>query len=127
MNVKRNTVQRQIIINTLKEFKSHPSVDVLYAEIYKTHPTISKATVYRNLRMLSEEGLIKQIAVSDDVARYDGCVKVHYHFSCKLCNKIFDLEMDMLEGIDNNVQDSYGVKVDGHEILFSGTCAECMT
>jgi len=126
MSAKRNTIQRQIIIDTLKSFTSHPSVDMLYHEICKTHPTISKATVYRNLRQLSKEGVILQLAVSDDVARYDGCTDVHYHFACKACNKIIDLEMDSIPAIDSLVQEKYGIAVDGHEILFSGTCEGCM-
>lgn len=125
MSTKRITIQRQIILNTLQRLKSHPSVDVLCAEIYKQHPTISKATVYRTLRVLTAEGVIKKIAVSGDVARFDGCADTHYHFACKNCDKIFDLDMDCVNEIDNMVQAKYGVKVDGHEILFSGTCDEC--
>jgi len=125
MSVKRNTVQRQIILGILKEFTSHPSVDTLYAAISEKHPTISKATVYRNLHHLSEEGAIAQMAVFDDVSRYDGRADVHYHFACKKCNEIFDLEIDCIKGIDEMVQASYGVKVDKHEILFSGVCKKC--
>jgi len=126
MSAKRNTIQRQIIVDTLNKFTSHPSVDMLYLEICKTHPSISKATVYRNLRQLSSEGAIQQLAVSDDVARYDGCTDIHYHFACKSCDKIMDLEMDSIPAIDSLVQEKYGITVDGHEILFSGTCEECM-
>ncbi|MCL2571471.1 MAG: transcriptional repressor [Defluviitaleaceae bacterium] len=125
MSLKRNTIQRQIILDTLKRFNTHPSVDVLYTVIHKSHPTISKATVYRNLRQLAGEGIITQMAVSDDVARYDGTSEPHYHFSCKVCNKIFDLDMDCVEGIDDQIRSKYGYKVDKHEILFVGTCQDC--
>ena len=126
MSVKRNTIQRQIILDTLKEFTSHPSVDTLYAAISEKHPTISKATVYRNLRQLSDEGIIAQMAVFDDASRYDGRADVHYHFACKKCSEIFDLEIDCIDGIDDMVQTNYGVKVNRHEILFSGICKKCL-
>ena len=126
MNIKRNTIQRQIILDSLKGFKTHPSVDVLYTEIHKIHPTISKATVYRNLRQLSKEGVITQLAVKDDAARYDGCVVPHYHFSCKICNKIIDIEMDCIDEIDDAVASKHDLLIDNHEILFVGTCEECL-
>jgi len=126
MSAKRNTIQRQIILDTLRSFDIHPSVDILYAEIIKIHPTISKATVYRNLRQLAEEGEITHLAVTDDVARYDGNATPHYHFACKLCYKIIDLEMPCVEGINDIVQRNHGINVDKHEILFLGTCGECM-
>jgi len=126
MSAKRNTVQRQVILDSLKGFKTHPSVDVLYAAIHKVHPTISKATVYRNLHQLAKEGAITQLAVIDDVARYDGCAKPHYHFSCKICNRIIDIEMDCIEGIDDAVANKHDLLIDKHEILFVGTCEGCL-
>jgi len=126
MNTKRNTIQRQIILDCLKSFTSHPSVDTLYAEICKTHPTISKATVYRNLHQLAEEGQITQLAVTDDVARFDGCAKPHYHFACKICNKIIDLEMDCVEDLNETVAKKHDLLIDKHEVLFIGTCVECL-
>ena len=125
MSAKRNTVQRQIILDNLKDFNSHPSVDLLYAQIHKIHPTISKATVYRNLHQLAKEGAITQLAVVDDVARYDGRAESHYHFSCKICNKIIDIEMDCINGINDTVANKHDLLIDKHEVLFIGTCEEC--
>jgi len=127
MSAKRNTVQRQIILDSLKDFNTHPSVDLLYAQIHKIHPTISKATVYRNLHQLAKERAITQLAVIDDVARYDGRADVHYHFTCKICNKIIDIEMDCINGIDDAVANKHGLLIDKHEILFIGTCEECIS
>ena len=123
----RNTIQRQIILDTLKLFDTHPTVDALFAEINKKHPTISKATVYRNLRNLSEIGLVLQIAVADDVARYDGCTTQHYHLKCKVCNGIFDVKMESINGINEAVGKANGFHIDKHDIMFTGTCANCIS
>jgi len=123
--MKRNTLQRQIILDTLKALDTHPTAEDLYKEIQKTYPSIGMATVYRNLRQLAENGLIIQIATLDDVARYDGCAHLHYHFYCKVCGGTFDLEMDLIDGIENGIADKYGFRVDSHDIIFTGACSKC--
>ena len=125
MNLKRNTVQRQIILEALKKFDAHPTVEEVYSEVHKNHPTISKATVYRNLYQLSEDGKIRQISLPDDLNRFDKRTDPHYHFKCKNCGGILDVDVEYLAGINEAVQRKYGVKVDEHEVVFRGVCAKC--
>jgi len=122
----RNTVQKKIILDSLKKFNTHPGVEEVYTEIVKDHPSISKATVYRNLKRLVEEDEILQISVTDDVSRFDGCADLHYHFKCKQCNGIFDLDLDSVQNIEQQVSDTYGYQVDRHDIIFTGTCINCL-
>ena len=124
--MKRNTVQRQIILDTLKTLDTHPTVEDLHKEIQKNYPSIGMATVYRNLRQLTEQGLIMQIATLDDVARYDGCADPHYHFHCKVCKGTFDLEIDLINGMENVIKNKYGFRVDSHDVTFTGACAKCV-
>jgi len=121
----RATIQRSIILDTLKEFKTHPSAETLFEAIHKKHPAISKATVYRNLKQMTKYYEINQIAVVDDSARYDGNTKKHYHGNCKICGMVFDVEMDYFSGIDEQVQNDYGFFVDRHDTIFVGTCKNC--
>jgi len=121
----RTTIQREIILDTLKTFDTHPSAETLYAEINKNHPTISKATIYRNLRQLSEIGEIMQLAVIDDSARFDGRLDSHYHCNCKKCGAVFDVEMACFSGINDIVQEKYNFAVDRHDVIFIGICKEC--
>jgi len=123
--MKRNTVQRQIILDTLKGLDTHPTAEDLHNEIQKKYPSIGMATVYRNLRQLTESGLVLQIATLDGVARYDGCVDTHYHFHCKICGGAFDLELELVDGMEEAVENKYGHRVDGHEVAFMGACARC--
>jgi len=121
----RNTVQRQIIFEVLKKLGTHPTVEEIYLEVHKNHPTISKATVYRNLHQLAKNNEIRQIILPDELERYDERTDPHYHFKCKNCEAIFDIEIDYPEEIDEAIQQKYGFQVDEHEVLLKGICPKC--
>ena len=125
MNGQRNTVQREIILNTLKKLNSHPTIDEIYAEIHKEHKSISKTTIYRNLRQLARNGVIRQLSLPDGLERYDERIEQHYHFKCKNCGSIFDVDIEYLAGINETVQVKYGFQVDEHDVVFSGICPKC--
>ena len=94
-------------------------------EIQSIHPTISKATVYRNLRQLAQSGLVNQLLLPDSVERYDGNICQHYHFKCKSCSGVFDVEIDYVVGIDDVVRQKYDCRVSGHDVVFTGVCPKC--
>ena len=122
----RNTVQRQIIMEALKKSKAHPSIDEIYTEIHLTHPSISKTTVYRNLRQLTQSGIINQISLPDGLERYDGNMVKHHHFRCNICGSVFDVELEYSEDINDTVRQTHGFQVDEHEIVFRGICEKCL-
>jgi len=121
----RNTLQHQIILDALKKLNTHPTIDEVCAEIHKTHPSISKTTVYRNLRRSAKNGIIRKVSLPDGLERYDARSDQHYHFKCKSCGRIADVDIEYLIGINDTVQDKYGVKVDEHDVIFSGVCQQC--
>ena len=123
--MKRETVQRQIIADALKNFDIHPTVDEVYMEIQKNHPSIGKATVYRNLRKLAEDGKIRQVTLSEDVERYDKRADQHYHFKCNNCGRLFDVDMDYIAHIDEQVRQEYGFQIQMHDVIFKGFCLHC--
>jgi len=125
MHITRNTVQRQIILEAVKKFPTHPTVEEVYSKIHKNHPTISKATMYRNLRLLAERGEIRQISLPNDVDRFDERTDQHYHFRCKICGALLDVDIEYLAGINETVQQKNGVQVDEHDVVFRGICATC--
>lgn len=122
--LKRNTLQRQIIIDTIKTLETHPSAEEVYIEIQKNHPIVGKSTVYRNLRQLAEEGLIAQINM-EGFARYDKNAHLHYHFICEKCGEVIDVEVDQMDNLNSIIYEKYGLKVNRHEIEFFGLCPKC--
>ena len=125
MKFARNTVQRQIVLDTVKKLNTHPSIEEIYAFIHSEHPSISKSTVYRNLKHLEEGGNLRQISMPEGPSRYDATCYRHYHFRCKGCERIFDVEMAYLEGINDMVQSMHGFDVGGHDVVFTGLCSAC--
>ena len=125
MTMQRNTVQKQIVLDALIKLNTHPTVDEIYAEIHNEHPSISKATVYRNLRNLARNKLIRRVSLPDGLDRYDGHTYQHYHFKCKNCEIIFDVDIEYLYGIDKTVKQKYGFQIDEHDVVFKGICPQC--
>ena len=125
MSIQRNTVQRQIVLDAFKKLNTHPTVDDVYKTIHADHPSISKMTVYRNLRQLAAIGIIRQVALSDGLERYDQRTSQHCHFKCKNCGSILDVDLEYITGINDAVQIKYGVQVDEHDVVFSGACLKC--
>ena len=125
MSFQRNTVQRQIILDSLKKLNTHPTIDEVYTAIHTDHPSISKMTVYRNLRQLAAGGVIRQVSLPDGLERYDARTSQHYHFKCRDCGSILDVDIEYISGINDTVQGKYGVQVEGHDVVFSGACLNC--
>ena len=108
------------------KLNNHSTIEELHAEIQKDHPAISKSTVYRNLRQLAKDGEIREVSLLDGLERYDTYTGQHYHFKCKNCSHIFDVDMEYLAGINDTVQGKYGFHVDEHDVVFSGICDKCV-
>lgn len=123
--IERNTIQRQIILDALKSLNNHPTVEEVYVKVQKGHPTISKTTVYRNLRQLAMAGMIRGVSLDDNLERYDDNPHRHYHFRCKDCGVILDVEIDYLESVDEIVCKRYGYQVNEHDLVFTGCCRNC--
>lgn len=121
----RATIQRQIIMDTLARLHQHATAEEIYQAIHAQHPTISKATVYRNLQAFAQQGDLVSLQIEGDATRYDHRLALHYHFVCKQCDAIFDVDITPVEHINQNVQEQYGFEVDTHEIVFRGICPAC--
>lgn len=87
------TPQRLCILKILNKHE-HPSMEKLYADIKAEYPSISLATVYKNIATLKDEGLVVEIEVPNSKACYDIYVKPHLHIVCKSCASVTDLMFD---------------------------------
>ena len=89
----RNTSQRQLVLELVRSCKIHPTADQVF-ELAKTrHPTIGRATVYRNLAVLAETGQLRRVTLPGQPERYDDPRVFHGHFHCRRCGSIIDLEI----------------------------------
>lgn len=126
MNLKHSK-QRDSIMEFLKERKDHPTADVVYMNVRKTFPNISLGTVYRNLTLLADIGEISRIRVGDGVDHFDADTSPHYHFICKECGSVIDLEMEDMTDINETANKNFGGLIEGHITYFYGKCSNCST
>lgn len=123
--VRRTTKQRQAILKLLSHTEAHPAADMVYEEVRKVIPNISKGTVYRNLKILLEDGKISELNLSGTVSRYEGNQENHYHFRCEKCGRVFDLDEPVNNELDEKISKRTGFKVSYHQLEFRGLCRDC--
>ena len=121
----RQTKQRETILRFLRGTRSHPTPDQIYDEVRKEVPNISKGTVYRNLKVLQQMGLISEISLNGSLSRFEAKRESHYHFRCERCGKVFDLDEPVNHALDQRIAKKTGFKVAHHQTEFRGLCRDC--
>ncbi len=123
---KRNTIQKSIVLEALKELHgTHPTPAKVYDYIHEKYPTISQATVFRILSSEVEDGEAQRVYAPDSSLRYEYGTRKHYHVSCRNCGKVEDVEMNYLDGLEKEAEGLNGFKVERHIVEFIGLCPEC--
>ena len=121
----RRSRQRDRILELLRSTESHPTANWLYGRMRKEFPALSLGTIYRNIGILVQQGLISRIAFGSTFDHLDANMKAHYHFVCESCGSISDLDIPPREEIDTSLYASLGYVVHGHEMEFHGLCPKC--
>lgn len=127
----RNTKQKRLIIDCLNKYGSnHMTAEELLNLIHRQDDKISIATVYRNLRLLEEQGLVRKVFVSDDATAYyeaadNAKTHSHHHLICRQCGAIIDFEEDLLESAEKIIEQTKGFTIQDHRVTFFGICAAC--
>jgi Fur family peroxide stress response transcriptional regulator len=86
------TPQRIAICRFALSSREHPSVQRIYKEVKEIHPTVSLATVYKTLQILTELGLIQELDFPKTQARFDSYVEPHINLVCLRCGSIRDID-----------------------------------
>ena len=123
--LRRNTPQRRVILQELCQLKSHPTAAELYAVVRRRLPRISLGTVYRNLEVLHEDGMIRKMEFAGAESRFDGTLDQHNHVRCTECGRIEDIFT--LDPGQTPVQppELAGFQVTGHRLEYFGICPGC--
>jgi Fe2+ or Zn2+ uptake regulation protein len=124
-DARRETRQRQIILQELQSRRDHPSADMIYDAVREVLPRISLGTVYRNLELLHNMGLIEKIDAGSGQARYDGDVCCHCHTVCTVCGAIGDVPEDAILSFEYDARKVGLREITGHIVQFTGTCSKC--
>lgn len=127
--ISRNTIQRDLVLNAVRNLY-HPTADEVYSEISKQSPSISRATVYRNLHLLVDTNYIAQVCIPGEADHFDGIVEHHHHAKCSTCGKIIDIKavkaVEKLSALFiDEVEHESGFTIENYDFHLSGTCADC--
>lgn len=126
----RNTRQKRLILDCIKDSGRHMTVDEIYNLIKQNDEKISIATVYRNLRMLEQQGVIKKLYMAEDAPLFyemsGSDEHTHHHLVCSRCGAIIDFEEDLLDSIEKTIEAKKGFKIKDHRVVFYGLCKDCL-
>lgn len=124
MIVRRGTRQRRLILCAVRARCDHPTADQLYDDVRAVEPKISRATVYRNLNCLSDDGVICHVRVPG-ADRYDLRTDRHYHLFCVRCKKVIDAPFAYQSSCDAQLSEKSGFEILRHRLVFEGVCPDC--
>lgn len=122
----RMTPQRIVLLGVLSQARTHPTADALYRQVRRRLPSVSQATVYRNLQELVRARLIGTLERAGSAVRYDANPDDHHHFICGRCGAVSDI---YLKGVDYAVDAARSTmslsRIERVELHLHGVCARC--
>jgi len=121
----RMTRQRRIILDELRQLKTHPAADEVFQIVKRRMPRISLATVYRNLDILSQIGVIQKLETAGLQRRFDGNISPHPHVRCVKCGRVDDMTGDVRPLRPDEIPRAQGYTIHGYRLEFLGTCPQC--
>jgi Fur family ferric uptake transcriptional regulator len=124
-NAMKMTKQRKTILDELRKVKSHPTADELYGMVRKKMPRISLGTVYRNLELLSQNGIVTKLGKPGEQKRFDGDTSSHYHFFCRKCKRVYDIEPAEIPELQDSNSKIKGHSIEQTVLNFYGCCENC--
>jgi Fur family peroxide stress response transcriptional regulator len=122
---RNRTPQRDRLLAYLRDTDTHPTAAQIHDAIGPDLPGLSLATIYRNLEVLVDEGLVDEVSVPSSSTRYDGNPRAHHHFLCDRCSRIIDVELPEPRMLRRKLHDAYALRARSVSIDFHGLCPEC--
>ena len=115
--------KRNAILDCLRGTTSHPSADMVHEMLRPEHPDISLATVYRNLSLFKNQGLITSVATVRGIERFDANTEPHVHFICSGCDAVIDLhQIEVPMALGEKCTDC---RINSCQLTFTGLCGKC--
>ena len=118
--------KRDAILTYLRGTTAHPSAETVYADLKQQIPDLSLGTVYRNLSLFKQQGLIAGVATVKGVERFDGNADPHVHFICTDCGAVLDMpQLQVPQQLTENAAQQIGGTIQQCQLSFTGLCREC--
>lgn len=118
--------KRDAILTCLRKTTEHPSAEWVYSQLKQEIPDLSLGTVYRNLSLFKEQGLITSLGTVKGVERFDANTDPHVHYICTGCGRVLDLhQIRVPEELNQAAATDSGGEVTGCQLTFTGVCGQC--
>ncbi len=117
--------QRQLIWEAVVRTGGHPTAEEVFRQLKPYHPALSLATVYRNLRQLAENGLLRRVEMTDGLYRFDGLLEPHEHLICERCGRLEDLFLQFSPSLESQIRSQTALPVTDCRLVVRGLCSVC--
>lgn len=118
--------KRTAILDCLRATGAHPSAETVHQMLLQRRSDISLATVYRNLALFKQQGVIQSLGTVGGAERFDYNTAPHVHFICQHCHAVIDLPaLSVPEEMKTAAEAASGGRVEQCGLHFSGICRDC--
>ncbi len=114
--------KQRIGILTIMHDRGHINIEDLYAKIKALFPSISLATLYKNIHIMIKNRLLTEVSVKNSKTLYEITKKDHAHMYCENCGEVYDVDFDFSK-IEDMEKDGFILK--DTQLVFSGICKNC--
>ena len=123
---RKHSKKRDAILECICGTKTHPSAEWVYQQLKPQIPDLSLGTVYRNISIFKQDGIIQSIGTVQGLERYDGNTDPHTHFICTSCGKVIDLDhVVMPQQTLVQAEAAAGGSISSYQLQFFGSCSDC--
>jgi Fur family peroxide stress response transcriptional regulator len=119
------THQRQVLFEVMQSIPGHPSPEEVYARVQERIPSISLATVYKNIHLFISSGLFREVSMHHGSLRVEMNDHPHHHMVCTRCKAIYDLNEDELGNLPQPRRLPNGFAAERYSVDVLGICADC--
>ena len=122
------TPQRIEVLKILRRSNQHLDAEGIHQAALQRGAEISLATVYRTLGALERVGLVEQRSLARDHSRdhFEAADRPeHYHFTCLVCEGVFEFESRQIKQLKRELRDTYGWDLTEADLYFEGICDRC--
>jgi Fur family peroxide stress response transcriptional regulator len=121
----KSTPQRTAIYQALVHSTAHPTAEDLFAQVSPAYPMLSLNTVYYTLGVLRTAGLVQEVNVGHDRARFDANLSPHHHVICQGCQTILDVMDPRLNRLTSPSGIPKDFQITSYQVAFRGYCGTC--
>jgi len=120
------THQRWVIYRTLAGTSQHPTPEQTFAQVRQEIPSISLATIYKNIKTFLDAGLLRAVSTPDQTMRLDANLESHHHLVCASCGTILDISEDSVAPVHLKKAPPEGFRVESYNVNLLGFRGQCL-